>query len=166
MGATITGTTTGNITGVDPRIDGVLRFNGGPTKTHALRSTSPAIDAADPANVLPTDQRGLPRPVGARADIGAYERQSNDVVVSAMFDFDNDGRADLSVFRPMADPAVFDFAIRKSSDNSLLGYSWGLPGDRLAVGDYDGDGKTDPAVYRESEKSFLYSANRQPDRAD
>ena len=59
-GATITGTTTGNIIGVDPRIDGVLRFNGGPTKTHALRSTSPAINTADPANVLPTDQRGLP----------------------------------------------------------------------------------------------------------
>ena len=157
-GATINGTTTGNITGVDPRIDGVLRFNGGLTKTHALRQTSPAIDAADPANVLPTDQRGFPRPVGTRADIGAYERQSNDVVVSAMFDFDNDGRADLSVFRPMADPAVFDFAIRKSSDNSLLGYSWGLPGDKLAPGDYDGDGKTDVAVYREAHKSFLHSS--------
>ena len=98
-GATINGSTTGNITGVDPRIDGVLRFNGGLTKNHALRQTSPAIDTADPANVLPTDQRGFPRPVGTRADIGAYERQSNDVVVPASFDFDNDGRADLSVFR-------------------------------------------------------------------
>ncbi len=71
-----------------------------------------------------------------------------------MFDFDGDGKSDLAVFRPMADSSVFDFAIRKSSDNSLLGYSWGLPGDKLAPGDFDGDGKTDAAVYRQSENRF------------
>ena len=70
------------------------------------------------------------------------------------FDFDGDGRADLSVFRPNADPAFADFQIRKSSDNLLLGYSWGLPGDKLAPADYDGDGKTDVAVWREAEGNF------------
>ena len=77
MGATITGTTTGNITGVDPQIDSVLRNNNNTangTKTHALRLTSPAINAGDPA-ISSTDQRSKPR-VGT-SDIGAYERQAD-----------------------------------------------------------------------------------------
>jgi CSLREA domain-containing protein len=65
----------------DPLI-GPLADNGGPTPTHALLAGSPAIDAGNPAgcadflgNVLSTDQRGFPRPVGPRCDIGAYEVQ-------------------------------------------------------------------------------------------
>jgi hypothetical protein len=58
-----------------------LAHNGGPTQTHALLPTSPAIDAI-PANAcsLPTDQRGVARPQdgdanGAPAcDVGAFER--------------------------------------------------------------------------------------------
>jgi hypothetical protein len=157
-GATISGNTATNITGIDPRIDPILRTNGGTTKTHALHLTSPALNAADPANNPATDQRSLPRTM---PDIGAYERQTNDVVVPAMFDFDDDVKADLSVFRPAIDPAVSDFYIRRSSDNTLQALSWGLPGDRLAPADYDGDGKTDVAVWRETEGSFyiLNSSN-------
>ena len=76
------------------------------------------------------------------------------LVVTSLFDYDGDGKADLSVFRPNSDPAFADFQIRKSSDNNLLGYSWGLPGDKLAPADYDGDGKTDVAVWREAEGKF------------
>ena len=50
-----------------------LADNGGPTKTVALQSGSPAIDAAVAANCPPTDQRGITRPQGAGCDIGAYE---------------------------------------------------------------------------------------------
>ncbi len=48
-----------------------LLDNGGPTETHALKKTSPAIDkgAACPA----TDQRGVKRSIGGRCDIGAWE---------------------------------------------------------------------------------------------
>jgi hypothetical protein len=48
-----------------------LANNGGPTATHALRKTSPAINAgtACPA----TDQRGVKRSLGGRCDIGAWE---------------------------------------------------------------------------------------------
>jgi hypothetical protein len=63
----------------DPRLV-PLANHGGPTRTHALSSNSPAIDKGN--NVLPisTDQRGtgFAREVGAAADIGAYERQVND----------------------------------------------------------------------------------------
>ncbi|NJL99967.1 MAG: hypothetical protein HC924_14730 [Synechococcaceae cyanobacterium SM2_3_2] len=47
-----------------------------PVLTHALVSGSPAIDAGN--NGLPTvttDQRGLPRVVGAEVDIGSFEVQ-------------------------------------------------------------------------------------------
>jgi len=39
----------------------------------ALAMSSPAIDAGDSSSAPPTDQRGVPRPCGAAADIGAYE---------------------------------------------------------------------------------------------
>lgn len=63
-------TATGSITGSDPQLDS-LASNGGPTQTHALLPGSPAIDAG--STTLTTDQRGMSRPQGAAADIGAYE---------------------------------------------------------------------------------------------
>ncbi len=55
-------------------LDTTLADNGGPTRTHALVSGSPAIDAV--VGTCPTtDQRGLPRPVGNACDIGAFELQ-------------------------------------------------------------------------------------------
>ena len=52
-----------------------LAYNGGPTRTHALRLDSVAIDAGNNASDLPSDQRGggFARVVGAAADIGAFE---------------------------------------------------------------------------------------------
>jgi len=68
-----------NILGKDPVL-GLLKNNGGPTKTHALLPGSPAIDAGDSSDYF-TDQRGYSRPVDIPgvanvsdgADIGAYE---------------------------------------------------------------------------------------------
>lgn len=58
----------------------VLRFNGGPTRTHALRPGSNAIDGGDPqlgclgpAGPLISDQRGWFRSSGVRCDVGAFE---------------------------------------------------------------------------------------------
>ena len=52
-----------------------LAANGGPTRTHALRAGSPAIDAGNNASQLASDQRGtgFARVVGTAADIGAFE---------------------------------------------------------------------------------------------
>lgn len=59
---------------------GPLAANGGPTPTHALLPSSPAIDAGDPLGcrdsygaLLLTDQRGVPRHTGPACDIGAFE---------------------------------------------------------------------------------------------
>ena len=61
----------------DPQL-GTLADNGGFVLTHALKITSPALDAgnntvcaADP--ILNLDARNIPRPIGAACDIGAYE---------------------------------------------------------------------------------------------
>jgi hypothetical protein len=58
----------------DPHL-GVLAYNGGGPRTHALRWDSPAIDFGNNAAELIYDQRGsgYPRVVGAQADIGAFE---------------------------------------------------------------------------------------------
>ena len=170
----------GNIVGtsaapIDPRL-APLANNCGATQTRALLSTSPAINAGSNAlavdasnQPLATDQRGagFPRIVGAAVDIGAFEFNQaqapcSPTVNRTLFDFDGDGKADLSIFRPDANPANPDFYIRKSADNTLFGYSWGLPGDRLAPADYDGDGKTDIAVWRENtgdNEAYFYILN-------
>lgn len=60
-------TATGDVTGVRPQV-GILRQNGGPTPTHALKANSPAVDIGSGCD--PTDQRGAPR---SDCDSGAYE---------------------------------------------------------------------------------------------
>lgn len=69
-----------DIIGVDPQLQ-PLANNGGPTQTHALALTSPAIDTGN--STLTTDQRNAFRPVdlpnangaGNASDIGAFEAQ-------------------------------------------------------------------------------------------
>lgn len=59
----------------DPLLE-PLQNNGGPTFTHELGPTSPAIDAAACEAVVPTDQRGEPRATaGTTCDIGSFEVQ-------------------------------------------------------------------------------------------
>lgn len=51
-----------------------LANNGGPTRTHALVSGSPAVDAVGSGCPPPSsDQRGTQRPQGAQCDVGAFE---------------------------------------------------------------------------------------------
>ena len=66
---------TGDLQGKKPDL-GALRDNGGPTKTLALATNSPAINhiPAGHGRCPSTDQRGVHRPQGKKCDIGAYER--------------------------------------------------------------------------------------------
>jgi CSLREA domain-containing protein len=59
---------------IDPRL-GPLADNGGATRTRALLSGSPAIDAATSDGCPGRDQRDVSRPQGAACDIGSYERE-------------------------------------------------------------------------------------------
>ena len=66
---------TGNILNQDPDLQ-PLANNGGPTLTHALLASSPAVDAGNEGSGVPdNDQRGegFPRVVGGGLDMGAFE---------------------------------------------------------------------------------------------
>ena len=100
-------------------------------------------------------------------DIGGFREGQyiDDLVVSdgyfcecaastqAPFDFDADGKTDLSVFDLNAGAAP-DFRIVNSSNGQSLSAQWGTAGDKAANADFDGDGKTDLAVYRPSEGNW------------
>ena len=62
----------GNANNVDPLL-APLSDNGGPTRTHALRPGSVAIDRGRNDLCPVTDQRGVVRPQRGRCDVGAYE---------------------------------------------------------------------------------------------
>jgi hypothetical protein len=73
----------------------------------------------------------------------------------APFDFDGDGKTDLSVFRPTDNGGEADFYVQQSANNSFTGAAWGSTGDLAANADYDGDGKTDYAVFRPSANTWF-----------
>jgi len=68
------------------------------------------------------------------------------------FDFDGDGKADVSVFRQG------NWYVQGSTAG-FYGVRFGLTADLLAPADYDGDGKTDVAVFREGYWYYLRSSD-------
>ncbi len=73
-----------DIIGEDPLLSELLDW-GGPTPTHMLLPGSPALDAGDCFDIfgqpIDYDQRGQPRPYGNGCDIGAVERQAEEVSI-------------------------------------------------------------------------------------
>lgn len=69
-GGVLTGT--GDLPSTNPLLGNLSNY-GGTTPTRYPKPGSPAIDAADDTMAPPTDQRGIARPQGAHADMGAVE---------------------------------------------------------------------------------------------
>lgn len=63
--------------------------------------------------------------------------------VRTLFDFDADGEADISLFRPSN-----GFWYIQQSTAGFYAAAFGLATDKLSPADFDGDGKTDIAVFR------------------
>ena len=65
---------------------------------------------------------------------------------ATLFDVEGDGKADISIYRPING----QWWLQHSSDNSVRGMQFGISTDRIAPADYDGDRRSDIAVYRPS----------------
>ena len=74
----------------------------------------------------------------------------NDVVITrvarANFDFDGDGKSDVSTFRP----GNASWNIIPSAGGSNITTNWGVATDIITPADFDGDNRTDIAVFRPS----------------
>ncbi|MET0753143.1 MAG: FG-GAP-like repeat-containing protein, partial [Pyrinomonadaceae bacterium] len=64
----------------------------------------------------------------------------------AQFDFDGDGKTDISIFRP----SVGEWWYSRSSDGGNYAAQFGNSADKLVPGDFTGDGRADIAIWRPS----------------
>jgi hypothetical protein len=71
------------------------------------------------------------------------------------FDFDGDGKADASIYRPST--GTWSYAA-SSASNEIRSARWGVPTDIPVAADYDGDRKSDFAVFRSGTWHILGSA--------
>ena len=86
----------------------------------------------------------------------------NDLVAPG--DYDGDNKTDIAVVREGATPTSnLVWYVRRSTDGGLYATTFGITGSDLnAQGDYDGDGKTDVAVWRDSNGSFYVQRSTDP----
>ncbi len=75
-------------------------------------------------------------------------------VGTAVLDYDGDRRTDFSIARADNNNGNNIYYVQRSSDNGFSALQFGVASDTQTPGDYNGDGKTDYAVWRPSNGIF------------
>jgi hypothetical protein len=107
------------------------------------------VVGADEKNIAQTSSSGA---------VYVFTDSSTSVVNNrSNFDFDGDGKADLSVFRS----SEANWFTRQSGNSAFSAVHWGISSDKPTPADFDGDGRTDFAVWREnglgdSQRSYFF----------
>ena len=122
----------------------------------AGKALTAITNGSDKINALALQQDGKIVAAGYSGGTGDYNfalvRYQGIATTTAHtpFDYDGDGKADLSVFRPSSG----SWYISNSSNNAFVATQFGTSGDLIAPADFDGDGKTDINVFRPSDGTW------------
>jgi uncharacterized delta-60 repeat protein len=143
--------------------------NGIPRKNITRLKTDGTVDSAyvfegadDVVNAMAAQPDGKLFVGGNFANIGGVARTGlariNNVAligVRPLFDFDGDGKADVSVYRASTNT----WYRLLSGNSSVLQNNFGIANDIPIPADFDGDGKTDLAIFRPSTGTFWYQSS-------
>jgi uncharacterized delta-60 repeat protein len=170
--STFTSPTVSGITAVQPATDGTViiggdftAVNGIPKKYLARLKSNGSLDVLFNPNgtnarvwALSAQTDGNVIVGGEFTKIGNVGRFSvARILASAVarvtpFDFDGDGRADISITRP----GDFNWYQMTGINYNFRAIQFGEPGDKVTPADYDGDGKTDIGVFRPATGDWSY----------